>query len=93
MKAAPKIIALEWTDHASECGWGSGAARPAIIHSIGFLIAEDKVGLTLSTSMDKDSGVSIDRLCILKNCVLKRKYVSGKAAPKIRKRRKKKRKA
>lgn len=79
MSKSRKVIYVEWEDH-----WGSGGgwaqpenveSKPLTCYTIGFLVKEDKKGLTLALSHD-GQGAGSCHSYILKNCIKKRKAVS-----------------
>lgn len=73
----PKLIYVEWVDHASGDGW----ARPEHVDptplrcaTIGWLLKETKDTLVLNGTAC-ENGVSGSRMYIVKSCIRRRKQV------------------
>jgi hypothetical protein len=73
MRYKYKLIYAEWEDHHSSPGWSnknSILTDPLICCSIGWLVREDKISITLAGSYNEDEYGTTTYL--LKKCIVKR---------------------
>jgi hypothetical protein len=73
MRYKYKLIYVEWEDHHSFAGWSNETnvkTEPLICSSIGWLVDENKMGITLAGSYSVEEYGSTTYL--LKKCIVKR---------------------
>lgn len=79
-----KSVLIEWEDsQISPQGWArlnSFTAAIPTMHSIGFVIREDKKSISLASSIGEETDSSDEQVCntitIPKRCIIKRKTIS-----------------
>lgn len=78
-----RLVEIEWKDHNSlKGGWRSiddikSHAKPSIIQSVGAIVYEDDEIVSLIHTYS-DESQALHGMNILKNCIVKRRYISFK---------------
>lgn len=74
-----KYLAVLWQDHYSEAGWADTDTVKPLGHlniSVGILVQENNVHVTLAQTMHKNEEVVADVIHILKINIIKREELS-----------------
>jgi hypothetical protein len=72
-----EFVHIEWNDHHMEGNWYADVDAfhgPAKVQTVGWIIREDSMGLTIaqSVSTDDEPGEPGNLLYIVKSCIIKR---------------------
>jgi hypothetical protein len=71
------LLQITWLDHHANGAWTDSIDHtPAICHSVGWLIKEDRKAITLAASYTEENASVGNTQYIIKNCITERKKLN-----------------